>query len=89
MSVPLALFFGVMMFVLDTGFRALSDRSLNELLDSQMVALVAAAEPQPGGGYAPPNQDMDPRLTRPRSIPLVVGRPTRRAASAHRPPSLT
>ena len=67
LSVPLALFFGVMMFVLDTGFRALSDRSLNELLDSQMVALVAAAEPQAGGGYAPPNQDMDPRLTRPRS----------------------
>ena len=66
-SVPLALFFGVMMFVLDTGFRALSDRSLNELLDSQMVALVAAAEPQAGGGYAPPNQDMDPRLARPRS----------------------
>jgi two-component system, OmpR family, sensor histidine kinase PhoQ len=67
LSVPLALFFGVMMFVLDTGFRALSDRTLHELLDSQMVALVAAAEPVPGGGYAPPAHDMDARLARPRS----------------------
>ena len=29
-SVPLALFFGVMMLVLDTGFRALSERSMQE-----------------------------------------------------------
>jgi two-component system, OmpR family, sensor histidine kinase PhoQ len=66
-SAPLALFFGVMMFVLDTGFRAMSDRSLHQVLDSEMVALVADAEPQPGGGYAPPAHDMDPRLARPRS----------------------
>jgi two-component system, OmpR family, sensor histidine kinase PhoQ len=66
-SVPLALFFGVMIFVLDTNFRALSDRTLHELLDSQMVALVAAAEPMSGGGYAPPEHDLDPRLARPRS----------------------
>ncbi len=66
-SVPLALFFGVMMFVLDTGFRALSDKTLQQLLDTQLVALVAAAEPQPNGGYAPPLHDIDPRLARPRS----------------------
>lgn len=66
-SVPLALFFGVMMYVLDNGFRALSERTLQELLDSQMVALIAAAEPQPSGGYAPPLRDIDPRLARPRS----------------------
>ena len=66
-SLPLALFFGVMMYVLDTGFRASSDRSLHEVLDGEMVALVADAEPQPGGGYAPPAHDMDPRLARPRS----------------------
>ncbi len=64
---PLALFFGVMMVVLDTGFRALSDRTMQQLLDSQMVSLVAAAEPQPSGGYAPPAQDIDPRLRTPRS----------------------
>jgi two-component system sensor histidine kinase PhoQ len=66
-SVPLALFFGVMMLVLDTGFRALSQRSLHELLDAQIVALIAAAEPQPGGGYAAPLQGLDSRLATPRS----------------------
>jgi two-component system, OmpR family, sensor histidine kinase PhoQ len=67
MSVPLALFFGVMMYVLDSGFRQLSDKTLNELLDSQMVSLLAAAEPQPAGGYAPSLRDVDARLARPRS----------------------
>jgi len=66
-SVPLALFFGVMMLVLDTGFRALSERSLQELLDSQMVSLIAAADPQPDGSYAPSPQELDPRLRTPRS----------------------
>jgi len=66
-SVPLALFFGVMMLLLDTGFRALSERSLQELLDSQMVSLIAAADPQPDGSYAPSPQELDPRLRTPRS----------------------
>ena len=66
-SVPLALFFGGMMLVLDTGFRALSERSLRELLDSQMVSLIAAAEPQPNGGYAPAPHTLDSRLATPRS----------------------
>jgi two-component system, OmpR family, sensor histidine kinase PhoQ len=66
-SVPLALFSGTMMLVLDTGFRALSERSLQEVLDSQMVSLIAAAEPQPNGGYAAPPQALDPRLATPRS----------------------
>jgi two-component system sensor histidine kinase PhoQ len=66
-SVPLALFFGVMMLVLDTGFRALSERSLQELLDSQMVSLIAAADPLPDGSYAPTPQELDPRLRTPRS----------------------
>ncbi len=66
-SAPLALFFGVMMLVLDTGFRALSERSLQELLDSQMVALIAAVEPQPSGGYAPTPQTLESRLKTPHS----------------------
>ena len=66
-SVPLVLFFGVMMWVLDTGFRALSERSLQEVLDSQMVSLIASAEPQSDGGYAPTQQTLDPRLATPRS----------------------
>lgn len=66
-SVPLALFFGVMMAVLDNGFRELTDRSLQQLLDSQMVALIAAAEPQPDGKYAPESNDLAARLRTPRS----------------------
>jgi two-component system sensor histidine kinase PhoQ len=66
-SLPLALFFGVMMFILDTGFRTMSDQTMQQLLDTQMVALVAAAEKQPTGGYAPPLHDVDSRLSRPRS----------------------
>jgi two-component system, OmpR family, sensor histidine kinase PhoQ len=66
-SVPLALFFGVMMMVLDSGFRELADRSLQQLLDSQMVALIAAAEPQPDGKYAPESTDLAARLRTPRS----------------------
>jgi two-component system sensor histidine kinase PhoQ len=66
-SVPLGLFFGGMMLVLDTGFRQLSERSLQEVLDSQMVSLIAAAEPQPNGGYAPAPHALDPRLATPRS----------------------
>ncbi len=66
-SVPLALFFGVMMLVLDSGFRALSERSLNELLDAQMVSLIAAADPMPNGSYGPDTQTLDPRLATPRS----------------------
>ncbi|MBX3693782.1 MAG: hypothetical protein KF790_01285 [Steroidobacteraceae bacterium] len=43
-SVSLVLFFGVTIVALDSVFRALADRSLDELLDAQTVALIAAAE---------------------------------------------
>jgi two-component system, OmpR family, sensor histidine kinase PhoQ len=66
-SVPLAVFFGAMMVVLDNSFRELTDRSLQQLLDSQMVALIAAAEPQPDGKYAPEPADLAARLRTPRS----------------------
>jgi two-component system sensor histidine kinase PhoQ len=66
-SVPLLLFFGVMVVVLDTGFRALSDKSLQQLLDSQMIQLVAAAELQPNGMYAPPPKELETALATPRS----------------------
>ena len=66
-AVPLALFFGVMMLVLDTGFRTLSERQLHALLDSQMVTLIAAAEPNPSGGYDAPLNGLDTRLGTPDS----------------------
>ena len=66
-SVPIALFCGVVMLVLDTGFREVAQRTLQDELDRQMVALIAAAEPQPDGGYAPAPHTLDPRLETPRS----------------------
>lgn len=66
-AVPLALFFGVMMVVLDMGFRTLSERSLHQLLDAQIVTLIAAAEPAPGGGYGAPLNGLDARLGTPDS----------------------
>lgn len=66
-AVPLALFFGVMMVVLDMGFRTLSERSLHQLLDAQIVTLIAAAEPAPGGGYRAPLKELDARLGTPDS----------------------
>src|SRR5262249_7575437 len=66
-SAPLALFSLVMMWVLDSGFRALSERSLQELLDRQMVSLIAAAELQPNGAYAPAQHALDRRFQTPHS----------------------
>jgi len=66
-AVPLALFFGVMMLVLDSGFRTLSERQLHALLDSQIVTLIAAAEPDPAGGYDAPLAGLDARLASPDS----------------------
>lgn len=66
-AVPLALFFGVMMWVLDRGFRTLSDRQQQALLDSQIVTLIAAAEPDPAGGYDAPLNGLDARLATPDS----------------------
>ena len=39
------MFFAVTVFVLDMLFRDAAERSLREVLDAQMVALVAAADP--------------------------------------------
>jgi two-component system, OmpR family, sensor histidine kinase PhoQ len=66
-AVPLALFFVGMSFVLDSGFRTLSDRQVQALLNSQIVTLIAAAEPDSSGGYDAPLDGLDARLTSPDS----------------------
>ena len=66
-SVPIALFCGVVILVLDSGFREVAQRTLQDELDRQMVALIAAAEPQPDGSYEPAPHTLDPRLETPRS----------------------
>lgn len=67
LAIPLALFFGVMMRVLDIGFQTLSDRQVHALLDAQMVTLIAAAEADPSGGYDAPLNGLDTRLASPDS----------------------
>ena len=67
LAVPLAIFFGVMMRVLDIGFQTLSDRQVHALLDAQIVALIAAAEPDSSGGYEAPLNGLDTRLATPDS----------------------
>jgi two-component system sensor histidine kinase PhoQ len=64
-SVSLVLFFGVTIVALDAVFRALSDRSLDELLDAQTVALIAATETAPAGIAV--TRLADPRLATPGS----------------------
>jgi two-component system, OmpR family, sensor histidine kinase PhoQ len=66
-AVPLALFFAVMMRVLDIGFQTLSDRQVQALLNAQIVALIAAAEPDSSGGYDAPLNGLDTRLATPDS----------------------
>ena len=41
----IVVFFGITVFLLDVVFRKAAERSLRELLDAQMVALIAAADP--------------------------------------------
>jgi hypothetical protein len=41
----IVVFFGITVLLLDIVFRHAAERSLRELLDAQMVALIAAADP--------------------------------------------
>lgn len=66
-AVPLVIFFGVTIAVFDASFRDLSERSLQALLDAQMVALIAAAEPQPNGSIVATSQNLESRLENPGS----------------------
>jgi two-component system sensor histidine kinase PhoQ len=66
-SVSLVAFFGVTIFVLDTSFRDVSERSMRDLLDAQIVALIASAEPQPDGGFEPQARGLETRLVTPGS----------------------
>jgi two-component system sensor histidine kinase PhoQ len=61
------MFFGLTIFVLDISFRDVSQRSLEDLLDAQLVNLVASSDPQPNGMVEPPARDLSSRLATPRS----------------------
>jgi len=51
--VVLVVFFGLTVFLLDMLFRHAAERSLRELMDAQMVALIAAADPDSGESVTP------------------------------------
>ncbi|HEU4623302.1 MAG TPA: ATP-binding protein [Steroidobacteraceae bacterium] len=86
-SVSLVVFFGVTIFVLDASFRDVSQRSLEDLLDAQIVALVAASDPQPNGVFAPAQRDLGSRLATPRSGLYAQIRPANPAVPTWRSPS--
>jgi two-component system sensor histidine kinase PhoQ len=66
-AVPLTLFFAIAMVMLDTSFQALLTRQVKEVIDKQMIRLIAAAESQPGGGYIVAAGDLDALLAQPHS----------------------
>ena len=66
-SLLLILFFGVTIAALDAVFRDLSQRSIGELLDTQLVALLAACEPDDHGNVQPAGALAEARLRQPGS----------------------
>ncbi len=87
-AVPLLLFFGVTVFVLDARFRALSESSMRGQLDAQMVALIASSDPDEAGAVAPTLQDAESRLATPGSG-LYARVVNRRGLQVWRSPSVT
>lgn len=65
-GLPLVVFFTLTGFGLDYLFRGLAERSINDLLDQRLVALVSAAESTPEGG-------IDVRIADPESQLVVPG----------------
>ncbi len=66
-SVALAVFLGLSGLALDATFRDLAERSLRELLDAQMVALIAAAETDENGRIRAASTQAESRLQTPGS----------------------
>ncbi len=66
-SIALVVFFGLTAAALDAIFRDLAQRSLRELLDAQLVALIAAAETDALGRVVGASTSADSRLQTPGS----------------------
>ena len=63
----LILFFGVTVFALDSLFHRLSDRALHDRLEGQLVALIAASDPDESGNVHPDAPLAEPRFDTPGS----------------------
>lgn len=86
-SLLLCLFFGLTIAALDLVFRDLSERSISELLDAQLVALLAACEMDDHGNVQPAGPLAEARLRQPGSGLYAVIR-SDRGALIWRSPSL-
>lgn len=86
-SLLLCLFFGLTIAALDLAFRDLSERSIGELLDAQLVALLAACEMDDHGNVQPAGPLAEARLRQPGSGLYAVIR-TERGELIWRSPSL-
>lgn len=85
-SVALAVFLGVSALALDAIFRDLAQRSLRELLDAQMVGLIAAIETDEDGRIRAASTQAESRLQTPGSG-LYAGIRVARGAELWRSPS--
>jgi two-component system sensor histidine kinase PhoQ len=85
--VLLIVFFGLTIVLLDLLFRDLSERSLRESLDAQIVALVGASEPDDHGNVLPAGPLAEVRLKQPGSG-LYAEIRTRRGIQLWRSPSV-
>ena len=63
-SVLLLLFFGATIAVLDSAFTEAGEQARRDILDGQLVALLAAAEPNEAGELALPDRLREPRFER-------------------------
>lgn len=63
-SILLLLFFGVTIAVLDTAFTGAGEQARRDILDGQLIALLAAAEPTDDGDLSFPDQLREPRFSR-------------------------
>ncbi|MDH4124990.1 MAG: ATP-binding protein [Gammaproteobacteria bacterium] len=61
-SLLLLIFFGVTIVVLDVAFRTASEQAQKDILDSQLMSLLAAAEPTDGGVLGMPPDLPEPRF---------------------------
>jgi two-component system sensor histidine kinase PhoQ len=86
LSVLLLVCFGLTLVWLDLAFRDLAERSRREVLEANVVALIAAADLDAAGRLAPPGRLAEPRLETPNSG-LVAEIRARGGEAAWRSPS--
>ena len=86
LSALLVVGFGLTLAALDLAFRGLAERSRSEVLEANLVALIASAEFDAGGRLMPPGDLSEPRLATPGSG-LVATIRVRRGADSWRSPS--